>query len=306
MSQQDSSQDPYVSFVVCGRNDDYGGNFLQRVNNFINSISVLSNKYSVNTEIIFVEWNPCPDKKMLWQEINEHNKVIKSFGQTVKFIIVPAEHHLKYKNNPNHHYPVLDYVGKNVGIRRSKGKFTLVCSPDTVFTDNFFERLRDGFFSDKYVYRTCRADYHPIDATFSNYEEYTKYMHICKSHVYSWNIEHGMSISDNSVDRILLNNLYTNGCGDFLMASKDAWVAVKGCPEISDVFCHLDTKSLVRLSKIREQWILPYSACVYHQNHHRPHFYHEQRENHDNEPIDECWGSPDVEFETIDIKDCKS
>ena len=57
------SNNPYISFVIAARNDDYGVNFLHRMQVFINVLLELVEKYSLDAELIVVEWNPPADKK---------------------------------------------------------------------------------------------------------------------------------------------------------------------------------------------------------------------------------------------------
>ena len=60
-----------LSIVLCGKNDNYGGHFDQRL--------ILTLKYNlkqlkekgVETEIIFVEWNPLPDRPLLSEHFSK-------------------------------------------------------------------------------------------------------------------------------------------------------------------------------------------------------------------------------------------
>ena len=59
-----SKNSPYLSIVIVGRNDNYGVNFMDRMNMFIRSLDHQISKHSKNfLELIIVEWNPLADRK---------------------------------------------------------------------------------------------------------------------------------------------------------------------------------------------------------------------------------------------------
>jgi hypothetical protein len=49
---------PYISIVVVGRNDDYGGDFLKRISTFARSLGRQVSKHPGLIELVVVEWNP--------------------------------------------------------------------------------------------------------------------------------------------------------------------------------------------------------------------------------------------------------
>ena len=64
-----SKKKPYLSVVVIGRNDDYGHRFLHRVNNFIDNLINLCERYHLYCELLFVEWNPPQTKSNIWCDL---------------------------------------------------------------------------------------------------------------------------------------------------------------------------------------------------------------------------------------------
>ena len=116
---------PYLSVVIVGRNDDYGVNFLDRINTFIRSLDYQVRNYPNLIELVVVEWNPLADRAPL------KDVLVKTNNLDIKIITVPAEVHDKI----GHPSPVLEYYGKNVGIRRAKGQFVLTTNPDILFTN---------------------------------------------------------------------------------------------------------------------------------------------------------------------------
>lgn len=287
-----------ISFVVCGRNDNYGGDFLSRINNFISSIIILSRKYEINSEIIIVEWNPVLNTKYLWEEIISSNILLKMYKHKIKIIIVPCSIHETFKNRVQKKLPLYDYIGKNVGIRRSNGKFIVVCSPDLIFKDDLFLKLKNNFFTDKYIYRVCRQDYKNFNLILSENKPYKEYIDEINNNVYITHLQDNIEIN-NLKDRMDDYPLFTNGCGDFLLMERSNWFKIKGCPEISDIFLHLDSATLKKASTIVEQWVLNLNCSVLHQDHERPHILIEDLlSNYDN---DEKWGLNNVDLETINF-----
>ena len=142
---------PRISVVIVGRNDTYGTNFIERMNIFIRSLDYHTIRHPDLLELVIVNWNPLPDRAQL-QEVIE---IAKNF--TIRIITVPHDVHVTV---PDVTAPVLEFWGKNVGIRRSVGEYVLVSNPDILFTQEMVDFLATETFNEKTVYRTDRYDYH--------------------------------------------------------------------------------------------------------------------------------------------------
>lgn len=143
---------PYISFIVTGRNDDYGGNFINRMQISLNTITLFCKKYKIFSEIIIVEWNPVENKKKLSEII----QIIPSEYTKYRFIEVPSKIHLNFKNS--NRIPLFEYIAKNTGIRRAKGKFLLVTNPDIIFNEYFFNFVSKKSLTENNFYRIDRYD----------------------------------------------------------------------------------------------------------------------------------------------------
>lgn len=144
---------PKISFVTAGRNDNFGGRYLERLQNSINSIIVLGNKYNLNFELIFVEWNPPADRARI-KDVISWPKETKP-GQ-VRILEVPNEIHKNYKRWEK--IPFFEFPAKNAGIRRARGEYILATNSDIVFGEEIIKFLAEGTLSPDAFYRTNRYD----------------------------------------------------------------------------------------------------------------------------------------------------
>lgn len=65
MVNGDKDENPYLSLVICSRNDNHGGNMLRRMQvSFSGRLEQLE-KYRIESELIIVEWNPPAEKPLL-------------------------------------------------------------------------------------------------------------------------------------------------------------------------------------------------------------------------------------------------
>ena len=123
-----------LSIVVCTRNDNHGGNLIERSNNFLNYLAYKLKKFSItNTELIIVEWNQIKNNKPL-KDLLDFEKIKKE--TSVKILTVNEDLHNKFKNSNKLHF--YQMIAKNVGIRNASGKFVLCTNIDVILNDNFF------------------------------------------------------------------------------------------------------------------------------------------------------------------------
>ena len=80
-------ENPYLSIVITSRNDDHGGNMMQRRQVSFNGLFEQLERHQIKSEIILVEWNPPADKPRL-KDIIKWPSGLKYC--TVRIIEVPA------------------------------------------------------------------------------------------------------------------------------------------------------------------------------------------------------------------------
>ncbi len=217
---------PDFSFVVAARNDNYGGDFLYRFQNFINIYVELCKEYSLDSELIVVEWNPPSEKQKLLYAIKWPR--IKG-----RIISVPKDVHSQIDNSDK--MPMFEYLAKNVGIRRASGKYIVATNPDILFSRELFQYLSSDKLSEDCYYRANRYDVkHNIPAALPADRQ------LLLSHdlAFRVNLPDGtLPLTDGyrsipSLSSDSENRVHTNAAGDFFLMSADKWHRLRGYPEL--------------------------------------------------------------------------
>ena len=145
--------EPYLSLVVATRNDDHGSNLLGRTQIFLDGWLAQARRYNIPSELIFVEWNPPSGRPPLIEAL----KWPPDLGPcTVRFIEVPAEAHQRYQHAAA--LPLYQMIGKNVGIRRARGRFVLATNIDILFSNELAAFLGERRLDENRLYRVDRYD----------------------------------------------------------------------------------------------------------------------------------------------------
>ena len=266
---------PYISVVIVGRNDNYGVNFLDRINTFVRSLDHQVRNHSDLMELIVVEWNPLPDRAPL------KDVLVSTKHLPVRIITVPAEVHATI----GHPSPVLEFYGKNVGIRRARGKFALVTNPDIVFSNEMIETLAQQNLRTDCVYRTDRHDFVSDGIDQVSAEDCADFAlkQVFQSHIVytdaSGAIGSVLATLEQPVDSLVqlpASNItnrhvpHTNACGDFILTSREAFFGVRGLLESTTILAHMDSYSLCRLMQNGiTQAVLTTPTTIFHQHHER-------------------------------------
>ncbi|WML35471.1 hypothetical protein [Clostridium sp. OS1-26] len=265
---------PELSIVATTRNDNHGGDLKYRMQLFIDNILEQTKKYKFNVELILVEWNPPKDKKRLNEELcwNKKNDYCN-----IRIIEVPEQMHNKY--NFSQSLPLYQMIGKNVGIRRAKGKYILATNVDIIFSDELFEFLISGKLQENKIYRVDRYDVRneiPISGTHEDKINYCKkniirinerfytesYINNEKYLVYPKEIE---ELANN---KKIKEPPHCNACGDFQLMARKHWFELNGYPELDMYSMHIDSlmQYMSRANGIEEIY-LNNPMVTYHMEH---------------------------------------
>ena len=268
---------PYLSFVVVARNDNYGGDFLHRINVFVKTLITLIEKYELLSELIIVEWNPPEDRPrlkdaILWPTVQ------RKFCH-IRIIEVSRELHEKLPNPGK--LPLLEYIGKNVGVRRARGEFILVTNPDIIFNEAIIKYLASQPLSSECFYRINRYDIKssvPLDTPVEKLLEYCE-NNIIRVCGYWYTNEGNLNIyrylrafAGHLKQKVLWFPFvppHTNASGDFLLMHRDRWIALRGYSELKG-WHHIDSLIVIMalFSGLR-QIIFKEPLRIYHMDHPR-------------------------------------
>jgi hypothetical protein len=132
-----------LSVIITGRNDNYDGDFDDRL-----CLAMNRNIKSLpDAEFIFVEWNPFLDKPLTCQKLK------KIFKDRVKYYVVDPKFHDSYCTIDG----FLEYPSKNIGIRRASKDFIISTNSDIIFCPDLIENLKKDLEKNT-LYRTSRID----------------------------------------------------------------------------------------------------------------------------------------------------
>lgn len=117
------------SMIVVGRNDNYGGDFTDRLKRTID----WNYTRLPNCELIYVEWNRIEDRPSDTEWIAQRYENSKCF-------IVPNAIHQIYNTNPK--IPMMEYHAKNVAIREASNDWLALINADVFLGLNALRNLR--------------------------------------------------------------------------------------------------------------------------------------------------------------------
>jgi len=108
-----------LSAVCCGRNDNYGGHFLDSALYSINSM------LKTFDEVIYVDWNTEEGKKIVTDELHLENR-----DKLRVFHITPDL--VKKITNGTPTPPMCEVLARNIGIRKATGDIIFSVNPDLI------------------------------------------------------------------------------------------------------------------------------------------------------------------------------
>ena len=171
-----------MSVVMVSRNDDHGGNPLERTQLCINSLYEQCNRFRLPVELIIVDWNPPLDRPGLADVIHwpEDRQYIRA-----RVITVPLSFHRALPHSDS--LLLFQMIGKNVGIRRACGEYVLATNIDILFSDDLIEYISRRSLQHGHSYRADRLD---VNNNILN-EPLGNVMPYCNNHVIRVNIKPG-------------------------------------------------------------------------------------------------------------------
>ena len=296
-----SRPSPHLSIILVARNDNYSGDFNDRLQNSMHWLACIVEKKKLPTELLIVDYNPVPENRPLMQMLNwPQNRSYLS----IRLVHVPNETHQQLINpQVRKTVPLFEFNAKNMGIRRAKGEYILCTNADILLHPSIIEFIAKKIPNKKCYYRTDRFDYKSIDLyDFDNpdttLQRIRQKVFRLMLKGYGYYIEGGENIFKETLIRLknsvrifrdlnlvkieFLANLlrisinydgfahkyHTHCSGDFMLMHRDNWFNLRGYPEDTYISTHCDAifTVIASASGLRET-ILRWP--VYHQDHER-------------------------------------
>jgi len=164
---------PYLSVVVATRNDDHGGDPLQRLQAFVNTFDEQCRRTGLDAEVIVIDWNPPPDRP----RVAEVLRLPVQPACTYRIVDVPPDLHYRFQHADV--LPLFQMIAKNVGIRRARGRFVLATNIDVIFSTELVDWLASGCLEAERIYR---VDRHDIESDFPVAATLAEKMAYCQTH----------------------------------------------------------------------------------------------------------------------------
>jgi hypothetical protein len=232
----------YLSVVMAGRNDGYGGDFLGRMRRSTSIWQALAWNAGLALEVIVVDWNGPEDRPSLESCLGVGG---------VRFIAVKT-----LMGVPR--FPMLEYVAKNVGIKNARGEFVLATNPDIIPSPELVGWLSRYDLRERRFYRIDRRD-----TLQPKGESMGDFLRSCEENVFRVNKRLGRSLFS-------FGSLHTNACGDFTLMSKKDWERLRGYPEVVGPPHYVDSfLLLVAQNSGLRQMILHPPMKIFHIEHDR-------------------------------------
>ena len=228
-----------LSIVMCGRNDDCNGDFDLRAKLAIQYNNSLLSKTDLDVEWVWVEWNPVPNRPLFHERFAE-------WGIDVQLNVVSEEQHARLCMNPA--MGLMQFLAKNVGIRRAQGEWILSMNADTYLSDEIVDCLtRIGELIPEDVYLADRINFP------SHYLADSSWMALGERDV-------------TFIERVEEAGPGYGAAGDFTLMHREQWWKLRGHFEgISFSTHHLDT--LLVKSAERYGANIHVLGAVYHADH---------------------------------------
>jgi hypothetical protein len=145
---------PLVSIVLTGRNDGYGGDFTTRFFRTLRFNHEQLNARGIAHELVFVEWAPPAGAPLLFEQIFD---AVPELDRTVcSWYVVDRTYQEALSLNPRLEY--LEFLAKNVGVRRARGQFVLTSNCDVYFGRRVLSTLETNALQPRVLYRAPRHD----------------------------------------------------------------------------------------------------------------------------------------------------
>jgi hypothetical protein len=240
-----NTAEPHLTIVATGRNDGYGGDFVARFLRTLEFNARQLTAHQVPAEFLFVEWAPPDDRPLLTELALD---ALPWIAPVLRAIVVDRRYHDALSMNPRIAY--LEFLAKNVGIRRARGRLVLTTNADVCLGRHILRRLADRALGPRVVYRARRVDL-KLGLDHSRMD---------------WDVLEDARNYDTGL-KALRPPLYSGGTGDFVLLDRETFSELKGFNEVYRVAkIGIDRNFLVKALHAGVP-IADIGGPVYHINH---------------------------------------
>jgi hypothetical protein len=140
--------------VLTGRNDGHGGDFVGRFVHALRFNHRALTARGISHEIVFVEWAPPAGAPLLAERLFEAAPEIDR--SACAWYVVDGRYQDALSQNPRLRY--LEFLAKNVGVRRARGRYVLTTNCDVYLGRRVVDVLAGDRLRSGVVYRAPRHD----------------------------------------------------------------------------------------------------------------------------------------------------
>lgn len=136
----------YLSIVLVTRNDNYGDDQFERLQNMLDSTFLMAQDTKTRMELLLVEWNPVEGKR----SIADTYRFRRSEYLTWRIITVPPKIHDAFQYP--HPKALYEFEGKNLGIRHARGEYLVCVNQDDIWSQNMYNAIKSRAWRSKMIY----------------------------------------------------------------------------------------------------------------------------------------------------------
>jgi len=199
-----------LSIVVTGRHDNYGGDSYTRFLRTLRFNWGALREHGVACEAVLVEWNPIEGRPTLFDITRA--QLDDDVASAFVGVIVDRRYHDACTQDAKLGY--LEYLAKNVGIRRANGRIVLVTNIDIFLGRGVVESIARGALESGIVYRAARVDL----ALGSDQSRVT------------WDLLENRNA--HTRQSTLEPPLFAGASGDFVLLDRASWHSLRGFNEV--------------------------------------------------------------------------
>jgi hypothetical protein len=237
---------PYVSIVLTGRNDEHGSDFRGR---FLRALAFNTQEFrarNISAEVVLVEWAPIAGREYL---IDIARREVPAAAGCLRGYVVDSQYQAALTQNPN--VVFLEFVAKNVGIRRARGRFVLSTNCDVLLGRHVLDVLQREALLPRSVHRALR-----LDLTTESVE----------NRILTWELlEDPRNLEE--PPRPLVPPYLAGGTGDFVLVDRETFDELRGFNQVYRVArIGVDTNFLIHAASNGIP-IVDIGGPIYHVNH---------------------------------------